>query len=174
MCCRRAPCTPRAPTQQRNSHCTLSASADWTSVRAVRRQSGRRDLIFCADAWYFRGGAYNGDAKVSAESPAATPQPPPRCEQPPHLLTPVDAPDARLAGSAAPALSTRLPCRRCSSRPPSSDGAGAARRAVAESFFMRVKQVARGPSSPRRRKKMARAGGRAAVSCRAWVHVSMG
>ena len=76
LCCRRAPCTPRAPTQQRNSHCTLSASADWTSVRAVRRQSGRRDLIFCAGAWYFRGGAYNGDAKVSAESPAATPQPP--------------------------------------------------------------------------------------------------
>ena len=58
VCCRRSPCTPRAPTWQRNPHCILSACADWTSVRAVLRQRERRDLIFCAGAWYSRVGAY--------------------------------------------------------------------------------------------------------------------
>ena len=66
-------------------------------------------------------------------------------------------------------LSTRLPRCRCSSGPPCLGGSGAARGGAAGASLMRAWRVARGPRS----KKMARAGGRGAVSCRARAHVSM-
>ena len=51
-------------------------------------------------------GYFNGCAKVSAESLAAIPQPPTfRTAGPPHLLTPVDGPDARVLSQGLP---TRL------------------------------------------------------------------
>ena len=158
--------TPTHPSPRPTAPFCLPPRAEWTSCRSARRLGRARGVPF-----------------LSARRPAGRVehQSQPHCEcktaaihRPAPRVACVQVASGRpfahyLAGLAVDALSTRLPCRRRSSPPVCLAAAGAARGGAAGPSLMRAWHVAWGPRS----KKMARAGGRLAVSCRARVYESM-